>query len=190
MDAVRTLSILTRGSPAATRRRFEDVGIAAARAPLRTPADPAAGIRTRLVLPVRHAGRTHGYLWLLDEGRTDPDDATDPALAAAVGLAVEAGRLLAERAAAGADLGRVLGSALAGGPSERAEAARTLAAALGGQRRRCWWRWPRPGSRARTGDRPAPARWRRCCPAVRRVRPPSRCWCRWRTPGTCARPAR
>src|SRR6478672_4785275 len=57
MDAVRTRSILTRGSPAATRAWFEEFGIAAAEAPLRTPADEAAGILTRLVLPVRHAGR-------------------------------------------------------------------------------------------------------------------------------------
>src|SRR6476469_9414913 len=68
MDAVRTRSILTRGSPASTRAWFEEFGIASAAAPLRTPADEAAGILTRLVLPVRHAGRTRGYLWLLDGG--------------------------------------------------------------------------------------------------------------------------
>ncbi|MCW2582731.1 MAG: Transcriptional regulator, PucR family, partial [Klenkia sp.] len=57
LDAVRTRSILTRGSPAATRRWFSDFGIAGATAPLRTPADPTAGILTRLCLPVRHRGR-------------------------------------------------------------------------------------------------------------------------------------
>src|SRR3954462_2596539 len=82
LDAVRTRSILTRGSPPATRRWFEEFGIARADGPLRPPADPAAGILTRLVIPVRHAGRTHGYLWLLDEGRIDPADSEDPALAA------------------------------------------------------------------------------------------------------------
>jgi hypothetical protein len=66
MDAVRTRSILTRGSPPATRQWFEEFGIASADGPLRTPADDVAGILTRLVLPVRHAGRTRGYLWLLD----------------------------------------------------------------------------------------------------------------------------
>src|SRR3954454_23541697 len=91
LDAVRTSSILTRGSPPETRRWFEEFGIARAEAPLRTPADPVAGIRTRLMLPVRHDGRTHGYLWLLDEGRTDPGDAGDAALAAAVELARETG---------------------------------------------------------------------------------------------------
>ena len=43
MDAVRTRSILTRGSPAPTRAWFEEFGIAAAEGPLRTPADPDAG---------------------------------------------------------------------------------------------------------------------------------------------------
>ena len=132
MDAVRTRSILTRGSPAATREWFEEFGIAAAENPLRTPADPATGILTRLVLPVRHAGRTHGYLWLLDDGRTDPDDLADDALAAAVDLAAEAGRLLAGRSAAETALDRALRSGLAGTtPGARERAARVLADGLG-----------------------------------------------------------
>jgi hypothetical protein len=131
MDAVRTRSILTRGSPAPTRAWFEEFGIASADGPLRTPADPEAGILTRLVLPVRHAGRTHGYLWLLDGGRIDPAAVGDPALVSAVDLAAEAGRLLAERAASDDDLGRPLSAALTGGPTARAQAVRILAAALG-----------------------------------------------------------
>jgi hypothetical protein len=131
MDAVRTRSILTRGSPPATRSWFEEFGIAAAESPLRTPADPAAGILTRLVLPVRHAGRTHGYLWLLDEGRTDPDDLGDAALAAAVELAAEAGRLLAGRSAAETALDRALRSGLLGTPAARERAARVLGEGLG-----------------------------------------------------------
>ena len=131
MDAVRTRSILTRGSPPATRRWFEEFGIAAAEGPLRTPADPEAGILTRLVIPVRHAGRTHGYLWLRDDGRTDPHDLTDPALAAAVDLAADAGRLLAGRSAAETALDRALRSGLDGTPAARDRAARTLAYGLG-----------------------------------------------------------
>jgi len=131
MDAVRTRSILTRGSPEPTRRWFEEFGIASAEGPLRTPADDAAGILTRLVIPVRHEGRTRGYLWLLDGGRIDPADTGDPALAGAVELAAVAGKLLAERAIADDDLGRPLATALTGGPAARAQAARTLAAALG-----------------------------------------------------------
>ncbi len=131
MDAVRTRSILGRGSTPATRRRFEDFGIAVAEGPLRTPGDADAGILTRLVLPVRHAGRTHGYLWLLDGGRTDPAAADDPALAGAVELAAEAGRLLAEREESAGDLARPLATALTGSPAARAQAVRTLAAAWG-----------------------------------------------------------
>jgi hypothetical protein len=132
MDAVRTRSILTRGSPPATRSWFEEFGIASAESPLRTPADPAAGILTRLVIPVRHAGRTHGYLWLLDEGRTDPDDLADDALAAAVDLAAAAGRLLAGRSAAETALDRALRTGLTGtSAGARDRAARVLADGLG-----------------------------------------------------------
>jgi hypothetical protein len=131
MDAVRTRSILTRGSPAATRAWFEEFGIASAERPLRTPADETAGILTRLVIPVRHAGRTRGYLWLLDGGRIDPTDDGDRALAAAVDLAGDAGRLLAERAAADEDLGRPLAAALTGSPTAAGQAVRTLSAFLG-----------------------------------------------------------
>lgn len=129
MDAVRTRSILTRGSPAPTRAWFEEFGIASAEGPLRTPADPDAGILTRLVIPVRHEGRTRGYLWLLDGGRIDPSDTGDPSLAAAVDLAADAGRLLAERTG-GDDLDRTLSAALTGGPAVRGQATRALAAAL------------------------------------------------------------
>ena len=132
MDAVRTRSILTRGSPPATREWFEEFGIAAAENPLRTPADPATGILTRLVLPVRHAGRTHGYLWLLDEGRVDPEDLADDALASAIDLAAEAGRLLAGRTASETALDCALRSMLAGtSASARERAARVLAEGLG-----------------------------------------------------------
>jgi hypothetical protein len=98
---------------------------------LRTPADPGAGILTRLVIPVRHAGRTHGYLWLLDEGRTDPDDLGDDALSAAVELAAEAGRLLAGRSVAETALDRFLRAGLAGAPAARERAARALGEGLG-----------------------------------------------------------
>ncbi|WP_448638222.1 helix-turn-helix domain-containing protein [Geodermatophilus sp. URMC 63] len=130
MDAVRARSILGRGSTPATRRWFEDLGIARAERPLRTPADPATGVLTRLLLPVRADGRTRGYLWLLDGGRTDPDDDTDPVLAAAVALAARAGRLLAERDEDG-DLGTALAAVLTGPGPARERAARALADRLG-----------------------------------------------------------
>ncbi|CCG02140.1 PucR family transcriptional regulator [Blastococcus saxobsidens] len=130
IDAVRTRSILTRGSAPETRRWFEDFGIASATRPLRTPAEPAAGILTRLVLPVRHGGEIRGYLWLLDDGRIDPDDDGDPALERAQDLAADAGRLLAGRAAA--DLGDALADVLDGRPGARPPAERRLAERLTG----------------------------------------------------------
>ncbi|MGK5115713.1 PucR family transcriptional regulator [Geodermatophilus sp. CPCC 205506] len=167
MDAVRTRSILTRRSDPATRRWFEDFGIADAEQPLRTPEDPAAGILTRLLLPVRHGGRTHGYLWLLDGGRTAPGD---PALDSAVELAAEAGRLLAEREWSAGDLGRPLTTALTGSAAARAQAERTLAgvwgadAALvlvafrpGGGSLAPAWRPPTAGAVAAVLSEPAPA---------------------------------
>ncbi|SDO53526.1 PucR C-terminal helix-turn-helix domain-containing protein [Klenkia soli] len=113
LDAVRTRSILTRGSTADTRRWFTDFGIDRATGPLRTPADPAAGILTRLCLPVRHRGRLHGWLWLLDEGRTDLADPDPPGLAQACALADRAGELLAGRPAPG-DVSGDLRAALGG----------------------------------------------------------------------------
>src|SRR3954449_1594364 len=129
MDAVRAHSILGRGSTPQVRRRFEEFGIARATAPLRVPADPAAGILTRLCLPVRADGRLHGYLWLLDGGRTDVTDTGAPGLARAVTLAAEAGRLLAAGRPGTPDLATALGAVLAGAPAERA--VRDLDAALG-----------------------------------------------------------
>nr|WP_243851517.1 helix-turn-helix domain-containing protein [Modestobacter marinus] len=132
MDAVRARSILGRGSTAEVRRRFEEFGIADARDPLRVPADPAAGILTRLCLPVRAGGRLQGYLWLLDEGRTDVDDPSSPGLAEAVALAAEAGRLLAAGRPGTADLSAALRAALTGTAPTRA--LRELTDALGGDR--------------------------------------------------------
>jgi hypothetical protein len=129
MDAVRARSILGRGSTPQVRRRFEEFGIASAAAPLRVPADPAAGILTRLCLPVRSGGRLHGYLWLLDEGRTDVADPQAPGLAAAVALAAETGRLLAEGRPGTADLSAALSAVLTGPPPQRA--VRALTEALG-----------------------------------------------------------
>jgi hypothetical protein len=129
MDAVRARSILGRGSTPEVRRRFEEFGIARSATPLRIPADPAAGILTRLCLPVRSGDRLHGYLWLLDEGRTDVADPAAPGLAAAGALAAEAGRLLAEERPGTADLPAALRAALTGPAPQRA--VRTLTEALG-----------------------------------------------------------
>ncbi|MQA35239.1 helix-turn-helix domain-containing protein [Modestobacter roseus] len=112
MDSVRTRSILGRGSTPQVRARFEEHGITTATDPLRIPADPAAGILTRLCLPVRSGDRLHGWLWLLDGGRTDVTDPHAPGLAAARELAAEAGRLLAGDGAGTPDLTAALRTAL------------------------------------------------------------------------------
>jgi hypothetical protein len=131
MDDVRTRSILGRSSTPATRRWFEDLGIARATGPLRTPADPGAGILTRLLLPVRHEDRTLGYLWLLDGGRTDPADTGDPALAAALQAAARAGRLLARLRDDDA-LAAALTAVLTGPAAERERAGAVLVGRSGG----------------------------------------------------------
>ncbi|WP_369137149.1 PucR family transcriptional regulator [Modestobacter versicolor] len=129
MDTVRARSILGRSSTAEVRAWFESHGITAATAPVRVPADPAAGILTRLCLPVRAGGRLYGWLWLLDEGRTDVADPAAPGLGAAVALAAEAGRLLAEGRPGTGDLSTALCTVLTDPPSPRA--VRALTDALG-----------------------------------------------------------
>jgi hypothetical protein len=129
MDTVRARSILGRSSTPEVRAWFESHGIAGATAPLRIPADPTTGILTRLCLPVRAGGRLHGYLWLLDEGRTDVDDPAAPGLNQAVILAAEAGRLLAEGRPGTADLSAALAAVLTG-PAPLG-AVRALTEALG-----------------------------------------------------------
>jgi hypothetical protein len=129
MDTVRARSILGRSSTPEVRAWFESHGIASATAPLRIPADPAAGILTRLCVPVRAGGRLHGYLWLLDEGRTDVTDPDAPGLAEAASLAAEAGRLLAEGRPGTADLSTALSAVLTGPPPARS--VRALTEALG-----------------------------------------------------------
>ncbi|MCQ4084952.1 helix-turn-helix domain-containing protein [Streptomyces sp. RB6PN25] len=129
MDTIRTRSILTRRSTAEVRAWFEGFGIARAHAPVRIPADPGAGIRGRICLPVRHAGVVYGYIWLLDD-----DDAlqrAEPALGAAMAVASRIGTLLAQEARAGADLGRELLSVLTGSGERRDAAESALRAELG-----------------------------------------------------------
>ncbi|MGY1845421.1 PucR family transcriptional regulator [Modestobacter sp. SYSU DS0875] len=120
MDAVRTRSILGRGSTPQVRARFEEHGITTATGPLRIPADPAAGVLTRLCLPVRSGDRLHGWLWLLDAGRTDVTDPGAPGLAEALELAAEAGRLLAGAGSGTAELSTALSTALTAAAPARA----------------------------------------------------------------------
>ncbi|KAB8165877.1 PucR family transcriptional regulator [Streptomyces sp. 3MP-14] len=129
LDPVRTRSILRRGSTAAVRTWFEGFGITTARAPVRIPPEPSAGVRTgRLCLPVRHGGVVHGYIWLLDDGALALDD---PRLTEAMAVARRAGALLAEEARVGARLGELLRALLAGHGEEGVAAGAELAEELG-----------------------------------------------------------
>jgi hypothetical protein len=129
MDTIRTRSILTRRSTADVREWFERFGIARAHAPVRIPADPEAGIRGRICLPVRHAGVVYGYIWLLDDDGAA--QRAGAALHAAMAVAGRIGTLLAREARAGADLGRELLSLLTGSGERRDAARSALRAELG-----------------------------------------------------------
>ncbi|AEW96709.1 MULTISPECIES: PucR family transcriptional regulator [Streptomycetaceae] len=126
MDPIRTRSILTRRSTTEVRSWFESFGIAHAHDPVRIPADPRAGIRGRICLPVRHRGVVYGYVWLLDDDVPDPGQ-----LGPAMGVVTRIGTLLAREARAGADLGRELLALLTGSRERREEAQGALRAALG-----------------------------------------------------------
>ncbi len=93
VDPVRQASILQRRSSQQVRDWFEQFGIATSPVPVRTPADPASGIVSRLCLPARWRGVTYGYLWVLDETRA----LSDPAVVAAADLAEHAGAFLAQQ---------------------------------------------------------------------------------------------
>jgi hypothetical protein len=96
LDRVRQRSILERRSVPEIREWFEQFGIARADRPVRTPADEANGVLSRVCLPARWNGVTYGYLWLLDEDRR-LDDAL---LGDAMHGASRAGALLARQALA------------------------------------------------------------------------------------------
>jgi hypothetical protein len=102
-------------------------GIATATGAVRTPAEPALGIRTRLCLPVRHGSRLLGYVWLLDEGHIDTT--FTGAAAQVAGLVAGLAELLLEREAH--DLGSALAAALTGAGPRRREAQQALATQLG-----------------------------------------------------------
>ncbi|MCX5204019.1 helix-turn-helix domain-containing protein [Streptomyces sp. NBC_00237] len=135
MDPVRTRSILTRRSTTEVRAWFERFGIAQAAAPVRIPADPAAGVlRGRLCLPVRHRGTVYGYVWLLaaDSDAGAAPSLPDSALDAAMAVCGRIGTQLADEARARADLGPHLNTLLTSdSDGRRATALATLSAPLG-----------------------------------------------------------
>jgi hypothetical protein len=93
IDEVRAASILRRRATAEVRAHFEAYGIASATGPVRIPG--IDGLLGRVCVPLRHAGVTYGYLWLLDSGHL-----TDERLAAVEPLVRRAAAALAREAKA------------------------------------------------------------------------------------------
>ena len=82
VDSVRRDSILQRRSSRAVRDWFEQFGISASSAPLRTPVDADLGFHARICCPARWRGVTYGYLWALDDHTPLDDPAVVPRRAA------------------------------------------------------------------------------------------------------------
>jgi PucR C-terminal helix-turn-helix domain/GGDEF-like domain len=74
LDEVRTASILGRLAPDTARVALHDEGIRTAAGPLRIPAHPEIGMRSRVCVPLVGGGRRLGYLWLLDEPPVTADE--------------------------------------------------------------------------------------------------------------------
>ncbi|GAA3084950.1 PucR family transcriptional regulator [Streptosporangium carneum] len=103
IDMVRQESILRRRATQEVRAYFEGYGIAAAKGPVRIPADAELGVLARVCVPLRYLEVTYGYLWLLDDGTLDGD-----ALASVSGLVDRAAAVLAQDVRRRQDLGRNL----------------------------------------------------------------------------------
>jgi sugar diacid utilization regulator len=112
IDEVRLRSILQRHSTREVQDWFEQFGIAASDAPVRTPSSAELGVVSRLCLPARWDGVTYGYLWLLDE-HADIDEERVPEAAL---LAERAGALMAQQARSREELAFTVQDLLSGDP--------------------------------------------------------------------------
>ncbi len=66
VDQVRAATILRKNATAQVRSYFLEHGIASATGPVRIPADESRQIAARICIPVRAAGRTYGYFWVVE----------------------------------------------------------------------------------------------------------------------------
>src|SRR5215218_8321270 len=94
VDPVRQRTIMARPSSAQVQDWFEAFGIGSSARPVRTPADPARGIVSRVCLPARWNGVTYGYLWALDEQHRLSDDLVSSVMP----IAARTGTVMAQRA--------------------------------------------------------------------------------------------
>ncbi|MBM9463260.1 helix-turn-helix domain-containing protein [Aeromicrobium sp. YIM 150415] len=67
VDWVRRESLIGRVAPRTSQQYFAERGVVPeATGPVRTDADPAAGISARWIIPARWKDRTQGYIWVID----------------------------------------------------------------------------------------------------------------------------
>lgn len=128
VDRHRVESIMQKAATTEAISWAKQHGIETSTGPVRIPADPETGVAARVCVPVRHQGRLHAYLWLLDQG----SPVTDEELAEANEAADAAGRVLYQESLLG-DLRRarereLLRDLLASDDSVREQAARQVVA--------------------------------------------------------------
>ncbi|WP_242454361.1 PucR family transcriptional regulator [Bailinhaonella thermotolerans] len=121
IDSVRQESILRRRASPEVRAYFEGFGIGTAEHPVRVPPNPGLSVLGRLCVPVRRAGVTYGYLWLLDDAGEIDENRLLPLRPAIDRVAL----LLAQEARARQDRGRRLRDLISPSPDVR-EAAEDL----------------------------------------------------------------
>ncbi|MEV7013944.1 helix-turn-helix domain-containing protein [Streptosporangium sp. NPDC051022] len=114
IDTIRQESILRRRATPEVRAYFEGYGIAAAKGPVRIPADAELGVLARVCVPLRYHDVTYGYLWLLDDGTLGAD-----ALASVSDLVSRVAAVLAQDARRRQDLGRNLRELFSSDAEER-----------------------------------------------------------------------
>ncbi|MFC9362910.1 PucR family transcriptional regulator [Rhodococcus sp. NPDC057014] len=116
-------SVVRQATDADTRNWIVDCGIAYATRPVRTPANRTTGSKARICLPVRHGGKTYGFLFVLPG---DDTSISDRALEELMPLAAQAGALLAAGASENGHLAGAFADLLEGDPDRSSAAAEHL----------------------------------------------------------------
>ena len=109
-----------------SRNWIVDCGIAYATRPVRTPANGNTGSRARICLPVRHGGKTYGFLFVLPGENAS---ISDRELEELMPLAAQAGALLAADTSGNGRLAGAFADLLEGDPDRSSAAAEHLRAA-------------------------------------------------------------
>ncbi|MFF2111449.1 PucR family transcriptional regulator [Rhodococcus koreensis] len=118
-------SVVRQATDADTRNWIVDCGITYATRPVRTPANRNTGSKARICLPVRHGGKTYGFLFVLPD---DDASISDHELEELMPLAAQAGALLAADASGNGHLAGAFADLLEGDPDRSSAAAEHLRA--------------------------------------------------------------